>query len=132
MPFEELPHTADRCLRVRAIDLPGLFKDAARGMYALSGAKAATSPRTRRTLELTALDTEGCLVSFLTELVVAMELDQTVYGHFTIHVEPPKMLVRMDGTPLKSLRQAIKAVTWHNLQIQHNAEGYSVEIVFDV
>jgi SHS2 domain-containing protein len=132
MPYEELQHTADRCLRVRANDLPGLFKDAARGMYALVGAKASASPRSRSVLELTAPDLEGCLVAFLTELVVAMELDQTVYGHFKIEVEPQKMNVSMDGTPLKSLRQGIKAVTWHNLQIQHDADGYSVEIVFDV
>ncbi|MFA5873569.1 MAG: archease [Anaerolineales bacterium] len=48
MPYEELPHTADWCLRVWAADMAGLFAEAARGMNALSGVRLAPGLRVER------------------------------------------------------------------------------------
>jgi SHS2 domain-containing protein len=36
------------------------------------------------------------------------------------------------GAPILSMDKAIKAVTFHNLQIQKTRRGVEVEIVFDV
>ncbi len=44
MPFIEVAHTADWCLRVWSAELPSLFTEAARGMYALAGVKIASQP----------------------------------------------------------------------------------------
>jgi SHS2 domain-containing protein len=38
----------------------------------------------------------------------------------------------MDGAALVSMSKAIKAVTYHNLQIRKTERGVEVEIVFDV
>jgi SHS2 domain-containing protein len=124
MPYEELQHTADWCLRVWANDLPSLFVEAARGMNALSGAIPALSA------------VEGLLVAFLSELVYAAEQERLTFTSF--HVETFEredgweLKVEMDGAPLASINKTIKAVTYHNLQIRQTARGVEVEIVFDV
>jgi len=162
MGFEEKAHTADWALRVWADDLEGLFAEAARGMYALAGAlpalpapacpggqarvaqaqvafrpgsKAegqAEGPKVKRTFETEAPDAESLLVAFLSELVYAVEQEHLIFDEFDIQVEGIKLKVEMSGAPILSLTKAIKAVTYHNLQIQPTARGYEVEIVFDV
>ncbi len=132
MPYEELPHTADWCLRVWAGSLPVLFAEAARGMNALSGVRLAEGPRAWRTFETAAPDPESLLVAFLSELVYAAEQEKLGFDMFRIDIEGQTLKVEMEGAPLLSLNKAIKAVTYHNLQIQQTARGYEIEIVFDV
>lgn len=136
MPFEEIAHTADWCLRVWAADLPTLFAEAARGMSALMQARPAAGPATRRTLSLSAPDAESLLVAFLSELVYAAEQEHLLFTRFRLETvegsEGWELKAEMDGAPLASAVRIIKAVTYHNLHIRQTARGYEVEIVFDV
>ena len=132
MGFEEKAHTADWALRVWAKSLPALFAEAARGMYALSGANQAEGSKVKHTFKVEAPDSESLLVAFLSELVYAVEQEHLIFDEFDVQVEGIKLKVEMSGAPILSLAKAIKAVTYHNLQIQQTARGYEVEIVFDV
>jgi len=132
MPFEEIQHTADWALRVWAADVPGLFAEAARGMNTLMGARLAEGPRLKRTFETTALDPESLLVSFLSELVYLAEQGRLAFDGFEVELEGQRLKVEMKGAPIVTLNKAIKAVTYHNLQIRQTERGYEVEIVFDV
>ena len=137
MPFEELSHTADWSLRVWAADLTHLFVETARGMNALTGVKLAEKPRVRRTYTASAPDAESLLVSFLSELVYFAEQDRLAFDQFDLSLkledgQPFRLSATLRGAPILSLNKAIKAVTYHNLQIQQTARGYEIEIVFDV
>ncbi len=136
MPYEELHHTADWCLRVWADNLPSLFAEAAQGMNALSGAQPAPGPVTRRTLSLSAPDAESLLVAFLSELIYAAEQEKVTFSRFNVttleHSDGWELKAEMDGAPLASATKTIKAATYHNLQIRQTDRGYEVEIVFDV
>ncbi|HEX7542333.1 MAG TPA: archease [Anaerolineales bacterium] len=137
MPFEELSHTADWSLRVWAADLAHLFVETARGMNALAGIKLAEKPRVRHTFSASAPDTESLLVSFLSELVYHTEQDNLAFDDFDLSIDledgqPGRLSAILRGAPILSLDKAIKAVTYHNLQIQQTARGYEIEIVFDV
>jgi SHS2 domain-containing protein len=137
MPFEELPHTADWAMRVRAMDLPELFAESARGMNALSGARPLSAaegpgPCAHRTVNLSAPDAESLLVAFLSELVYAAEQERLMFDEFKIQIEGQTLKVEMDGAPIASINKSIKAVTYHNLQIREIDGGVEVEIVFDV
>jgi SHS2 domain-containing protein len=132
MPFEELAHTADWALRVRAADLPELFAESAHGMNALTGARPAAGPRTHRTVNLSAPDAESLLVAFLSELVYAAEQEHLMFDKFKIQIEGQTLQAEMDGAPLESINKTIKAVTYHNLHIREIEGGVEVEIVFDV
>jgi SHS2 domain-containing protein len=130
--FEELPHTADWCLRVWAGSLPALFAEAARGMNFLAGALPAQGPRVRRTFTAEAPDAESLLVTFLSELVCAVEQENLVFDAFKVILKGSKLKVKMSGAPILSLNKSIKAVTYHNLEIRKTEAGFQVEIVFDV
>jgi SHS2 domain-containing protein len=130
--FEELEHTADWALRVWAPDLPSLLAEAARGMNALSGVALAQGPRLRREFEAQGDDPESLLVTFLSELVYYAEQEQTAFDQFEIQGNDQRLKVTMNGAPLKEVSKPIKAVTYHNLQIQHTERGVEAEIVFDV
>ncbi len=137
MPFEELPHTADWSLRVWASDLPHLFVESARGMNALAGVLLESGPRQPRRFAFSAADAESLLVAFLSEVIYAAKHDRLAFDHFDLTIRkkedaPYSLSARLTGAPLRSAVKAIKAVTYHNLNIRSTPRGLEVEIVFDV
>jgi SHS2 domain-containing protein len=132
MGFEEIPHTADWSVRVWAPDLPGLLSESARAMNTLAGVVTAAQPRLERSLQLAAPDGESLLVGLLSELIYLQELEHLAFSDFSISLQGANAAIDMHGFPITSLDKAIKAVTWHNLRIEHTARGLEVVIVFDV
>ena len=135
--YEEIPHTADWALRVWAGDLPTLFRVAAIGMNSLSGLILSNAGRIQRSIELTAPDAESLLVTFLSELVYSAEQENLGFDEFELRPEVTQydiywLRAKIFGAPIESLDKAIKAVTFHNLQIRETERGLEVEIVFDV
>jgi protein archease len=132
MPFKEIPHTADMCLHIWAVDLPTLFSESARGMYELSGLTLASVPVMERTFASTAPDPETLLVSFLSELIFTLEQEKIGFFKYMISIVGSRLDVKMKGSPVVSINKIIKAVTYHNLHIQQTGKGYETEIVFDI
>ena len=132
MGFEEVSHTADWSARVWAPDLPSLFREAARAMNSLSGTVIGTGDRVSKTLEVEGPDVESLLVAFLSELVYYQEQENLTFDVFDLRVAGQWLKVAMEGAEIASVDKAIKAVTYHNLKIQRNAEGLETTIVFDV
>ncbi len=131
--FRESEHTADFALDAWAPDLPGLFEQAARGMYALEGVRLQPGERASHHLELRALDTESLLVSFLSELLYLGEQHGLGFDTFDIHLEGEDGLrAELGGAPIAHLDKEIKAVTYHNLAIRRTPRGLEVSLVFDV
>lgn len=137
MPFEEVPHTADWCLRVWAPDLLHLFVESARGMNSLAGIVLAAGPRIERKYDAAAPDAESLLVGFLSEITYYAEHDRLAFDHFDLTLDleqgrPGTLSARLTGASIRSMNKSIKAVTWHNLVIRQSGRGCEVEIVFDV
>jgi SHS2 domain-containing protein len=132
MGYKEIPHTADWSIRVWAEDLAGLLAESARGMYWLAGADLVHEPRVKKSFEAEEPDSESLLVAFLSELVYWAEQENLGFDDFEISIKNDRLKAELQGAPLKSLNKAIKAVTWHKLEIRESARGLEVEIVFDV
>jgi SHS2 domain-containing protein len=132
MGFEEISHTADWSVRVWAQDLPSLFAESARAMNSLSGTVTSNGPRVKRTFESEAPDEESLLVAFLSELVYYQEQEKLAFDIFKLEVKSKRLKVEMEGAQIVSLDKAIKAVTYHNLQIKETDQGFETTIVFDV
>ncbi len=130
--YEEIEHTADYALRVWGADLPELFLEAARGMNALTGGRAADLSITRE-LSLQAPDLETLLVNWLEELAFLIEIEGEIFQNFQVQAFAPTSLqVQLTGGKVQNLEKLIKAVTFHGLAIQNTAAGYQAVIVFDV
>jgi SHS2 domain-containing protein len=130
--YREIEHTADWELEVWAPDLAALLEQAARGMYALTGARLGAGPRVQRTLQLEASDPESLLVGFLSELLYLGESEGTSFDSFDLRLEGYRLEANVSGAPLVGMSKEIKAVTYHNLQVQSGEDGVQARIVFDV
>jgi len=130
--YLEISHTADWALKVWAPDLPGLFEQAAHGMYALLQIKLQPGGRYECPVDLEAEDAEGLLVSFLSELLYLTEQEGLGFDAFTLVIEGSHLSGCMNGAPVESQRKEIKAVTYHNLAILKTEQGVETTIVFDV
>lgn len=130
--FRELEHTADWQLEVWAPDLPGLFAQAALGMYELSGIRLDSASRVREELELESRDHESLLVEFLHELLYLGESQGLAFDEFNIKVEDARLSAQVSGAPIAGQNKEIKAVTYHDLKIQEGPRGLEAKIVFDV
>lgn len=131
--YEELDHTADWALRVRGRNLADLLRNAAQGMLQLSGVVPAEGPRSRRELQLQSLDRESLLVDFLQELLLGLEMRQVTCSEIEIHSATDTGLrATLSEVPLRGLSKPIKAVTYHDLDIEESPEGLVATLVFDV
>lgn len=132
MGFKEIKHTADWALLVWGENIETLFKEAARGMYALMSAQPVRAPRRIYEFSTNQTDLESQLVSFLSELLYYSEQEKLIFDSFDFKLSESEFFARMEGTEIASIQKLIKAVTFHNLEIKQRSQGYQVEIVFDV
>lgn len=130
--FNEIEHTADWELEVWAPDLEGLLEQAARGMYSLNGAALEPGPRTKRSLQLEAQDSESLLISFLSELLYLAEAEGLGFDTFQLQIQDYRLTAGLEGAPLRQVSKEIKAVTYHNLKVEAGPQGLRASIVFDV
>jgi SHS2 domain-containing protein len=132
VPYEEVPHTADRSLRIRGRDWPDLFANAAHGMNSIMG-PGPTGTDIEREVVLEALDLESLLVAWLSELAFWAETELLVFSQFEFRRLSREALsahVRGGKTPL--IERHVKAVTFHGLSITPEAGGWVTTVVFDV
>ena len=106
-------------------------------MYALAAVRLKDGPPLSRILSLSAYDSEGLLVAFLAELLFLGSAEQSEGGRlgfekFDIRINGNALHATVSGAPILSLDREIKAVTYHNLKIRRTAEGFRVNLVFDV
>jgi protein archease len=110
-----------------------LLEQAARGMYALSGMRLQTGLAQTRTITLHAEDPESLLVRFLGELLWLEEQQGLGFDRFCITIDDRLNLqAELNGFAIDNLDKEIKAVTYHNLQVENTSQGLRVNIVFDV
>lgn len=140
--FDEIEHTADLAIRAYGRDMKELFANAAYGMFALMAEPFGLSLRTKPSLEeatrerevsLEATDYESLLVDWLNELIYLHEVEGETYSQFTIEtLSPAELKAHVTGGPTKSKTKAIKAATFHELEVVKTNKGYEATIVFDV
>jgi SHS2 domain-containing protein len=130
--FSELEHTADWEIEVWASDFSELLRQAARGMYSLSGTHIKQKLRQERKIQLSAPDRESLLVKFLTELLNLSEQEHLGFDEFQIDLQGDQLQAVVKGAPVYAQDKEIKAVTYHNLSIREIKDGLMVNIVFDV
>ena len=82
--YLEISHTADWALKVWALDLPGLFEQAAHGMYALLQIQLQPGGHYSCPVDLDAEDAEGLLVSFLSELLYLTDQEGLGFDDFNL------------------------------------------------
>lgn len=130
--FERVEHTADLAIVVRGADLPALFANAARALFAMMTEPPAAMDRVRE-ISLESIDTDGLLVDWLNELIYLHEVEEETYAEFRVTSFTPTSLTAqaIGGATLRKLK-TIKAATYHDLTITETDQGTEAHLVFDV
>jgi len=130
--FEE--HTGEVLLKITAPTLPQLFEEAGRALAELMAEQWTGDPAAATELVVVrAPDREALLVEWLNELVFRSETRERVYPYLRVTgITDRELQAQIRGAVPNLLRTAVKAATYHRLQIAPSTDGYTATVVLDV
>ncbi|MGD8821963.1 MAG: archease [Anaerolineales bacterium] len=133
MTYEEIEHTADLAIKVAAPTFSDLLMEAAAAVMELSGIVLQDKILRQESITLKAEDPETLLVSWLEELLFAIEVKHAGYRDCQLKIAGEYLLhATITSASIKSLQRMIKAVTFHDLSVERKDHGFETVIVFDV
>ncbi len=135
MSFEEIPHTADVRIRVRAGTRDELFSEAVLALMQVMYGDDRHDGITKR-ITLTAGDDESLIWDFLSEVLYESEVGNLVFSSAEVSLRDRTLTADLHGEPFDRSRHAggteVKGISYYGLNISNDANGYMLDIVFDV
>jgi riboflavin kinase/FMN adenylyltransferase len=131
--WQEVSHTADWAVLVRAEGERGLLANAACAMMAMQGAEMAMPAERAHDISVTAGSFPELLVGWLNRLLLEQELMGEVYNRYELfEVSDRGARAHVYGYAGTLPRPAVKAVTFHELSVNRVQDGLEAAITFDV
>jgi len=130
---ELIEHTADEGLRVWAPTLEELFAEAALGLVAVMGTAHGDSVEESVTLDSS--DLEALFVDWLSEILFLFEARDLYPVSARVRIDGTRLDATVEGVRFASFEQtgpAVKAVTYHELEIKKTGTGYQAVVYLDV
>lgn len=132
--YEVIDHTADLMVRAYGKDLEECYENLAYGMFDQTVDLNGVDPVEERTVDVTGMDEEDALYSFLSELLFIEDYENIILKEFRVKIDGLHITCSARGELLNrskmKVRGEIKAVTFHMMDI--NREIPSVTVLFDV
>lgn len=126
-------HTGEVEVHLMAADLGGLFEEAGRALAELMLGESGTPSGEAEMVTLQASDRETLMFEWLNELVFRSETEKVVFTDFEVdEISDTKLVAEIRGVEPQSIRTAVKAATFHRLEIADTADGCEATVVFDV
>ncbi|HNY64388.1 MAG TPA: archease [Deltaproteobacteria bacterium] len=133
MGYELVEHTADTGIRVEASDLSSLFREAGLALVDILGA---ASRRETVTLDVSVegIDRVDLLVRWLQEILYLITVKDLRVGSISVeHLTDTGVRARLRGAyEGTGLKQEIKAVTYHGLDIVDKGGSLTATVIFDL
>ena len=135
--YQLLEHTADLAVVGRGRDLAEALQWLAIGMFSVLADLDAVFPRESIDVEVSSADRESLAVDWLNELLFRYEAEGFLPRKFSVAVDESgtSLRARCTGEPADaerhSTRPAVKAATYHALEVTHNGE-WRVHVVVDI
>jgi len=139
--FEFLEHTADVYIAAHGKSLEEAFENAALAMFEVMTDTAKVSPNEENSVEVAAEDEYALLYSWLEALLVKFEVNGMLYSKFKIPrvEETPegfKFTANVWGEKFNAEKHAqkvaVKAVTYHRMEIIKEANKVTLEFILDI
>jgi SHS2 domain-containing protein len=135
MSFEEISHTADIKIRVRAPTLEVLFSETFNAlMQVMYGTER--SGGIVKEIKVESPDNESLLLDFLSEVLFVSEVDGLVFFNASISIHGLRLTAKLSGEPFDPIRHSggseVKGISYSGLSIINDANGYMLDIIFDV
>jgi SHS2 domain-containing protein len=135
--FEVLEHTADIGFRVTAGTLPELFEAAAEALVAIVLNPANIAARETIKLAAEGESKESLLVNWLSEVLYWLDGEHLALCAFKVHqFEAGRIAGSAKGESRDAARHEarliVKGVTYHQLKIEKDPNGWLCEVYLDV
>ncbi len=135
--FTILEHPSDVGLEAWSPSLAGAFEEAALGLMSLILDPPPPHTPEARPVMLTAADAEQLLVRWLSEVLFLFDGKGFAPAAFEIHeLTPGALRATIRGEPLSGHlhrgKLDIKAVTYHQLLVRRDRDGWRVRVFFDI
>ena len=135
MSYEEVPHTADVKIRIHAQTLEELFSDACEALMMVMYGHSRKGIM-KKEIAVTSSDIDSLLLDFLSEILFISEVERIVFSKAMVHIDGQNLSAELEGEPFHKKIHAkgteVKGISYSGLSIRHDANGYMVDIVFDV
>jgi SHS2 domain-containing protein len=125
-------HVGESKLTLWADTLEDLFAEAARVLARACG-PASGAPGDWEQVCISARDTETLLIDWLNELLGRSEVAGRAYGEIReLTIADGRLEAEVRGRPVASWRSAIKAATYHGLQLVRQGDRWRAVVLLDV
>jgi SHS2 domain-containing protein len=136
-PYRLISHTGDLGLEVRGRDPVDLFEQAAWSFFDLLVDARRIEPKEPLEVSVEAPDREALLVAWLGELLYLFETQKIVLSTFRVKTLTDRTLEATAwGEPFLEekhrFKQAVKAVTYHQLRIWETSKGWRARVILDI
>jgi SHS2 domain-containing protein len=139
--FEFLEHTADVYVAAHGANLADAFENAALAMFEVMTDTAKVTADTEESLTVEAEDEYALLYSWLEALLVKSEFNGMLYSKFKISqleetADGFKLTATVWGEKFNAAkhaqRVAVKAVTYHRMEIIKDLNNVTLEFILDI
>jgi len=139
--FEFLEHTADTYIAAHGATIEEAFGNAALAMFETMTDTDKVNPQTQQTIEVEAEDEYALLYSWLEALLIKFELEGMLFSKFEVtKIKDNKDNFKLTATiwgekfdPAKHPQKvAVKAVTYHQMEIIKEIEKVTLMFILDI
>ncbi|MEM3421429.1 MAG: archease [Candidatus Hadarchaeum sp.] len=138
--FDWIEHPSDIGFRAYGRDLAEAFENAALALFEIMVDTSKVDPKERRDVELAAEDELALLYDWLDRLIYFHDSENLVFSRFTAGIEKTRRELKLSAQvwgekfdPAKHPeRTAVKAVTYHLMEVGQGKDGTYVQAVVDI
>ena len=135
--YEYFDHTADVGIRLSAPDLNQLFAEAGRALMGLIVDNIDdVHPEQEFQFQVEGSERDYLLFDWLSELIRHFESTGVVLSRFEVETSAGGLAARGWGEPLDPRRHhlgnEVKAVTYHQLAVTQNDDGWRAQVILDI
>lgn len=132
--YEFLEHPADLKIKSFGKDLPELFINSVLGMMEFLYGKCIGTARHAPTehIEITSDNIESLLIDWLAEILYLSDSNKRAYLNYKIIEFNNTKIIADIGSQKAVAKDDIKAVTYHELSIIQQKDGWVATVVYDI
>ncbi|MBC7219073.1 MAG: archease [Hadesarchaea archaeon] len=138
--FDWIEHPSDIGFRAYGRDLAEAFENAALALFEVMVDTSKVDPKEKQDIELTAEDELALLYDWLDRLIYFHDSRNLLFSKFAVRIEKTREGLRLSARawgekfdPAKHPeRTAVKAVTYHLMEVGEGKDGSYVQAVVDI
>jgi SHS2 domain-containing protein len=135
--YRQIAHTADVAYRIQGDSLAEIYVNAAHALMATMTDRRGLRLKESRDIEVDAPDREALLVAWLNYLLYLYDVDGFLGRIFEIlELSEERLQARARGEKFDPERHvgktAVKAATYHHLEITPRNQGWQATVIFDL